>query len=66
MLNFSQKTVERIYRLAVVQLLNPIHHYLKSNHDRVSMRSVVVVEVIRMIFHTKLLQIFNLTTLGIQ
>ena len=50
------KTVERVYRLAVVQLWNPIHHSLRPNRDRVVMRSLVVVEEIRMIFHTKLLQ----------
>ena len=50
------KTVERVYRLAVVQLENPIHHSLWSNRDRVVMRSLVVVEEIRMIFPTKLLQ----------
>ena len=50
------KTVERVYRLAVVQLWNPIDHSLWSNCDRVSMRSLVVVEEIRMIFHTRLLQ----------
>ena len=49
-------TVERVYRLAVVQLQDPIHHSLWSNRDRVSMRSLVVVEEISMIFHTKLLQ----------
>ena len=61
-----QKTVERVSQLAVAQLQNPIDHSLWSNRDRVSMRSLVVVEEIRMIFHTKLSPVFNLTTFGIQ
>ena len=51
-----QKTVGRIFQLAVVQLQNPIDHSLWSNRDRVSMRSLVVVEETCMVFHTKLLQ----------
>ena len=51
-----QKTVERVSRLAVVQLENPIDHSLWSNCDRVSMRSLVVVEETSMVFYTKLLQ----------
>ena len=51
-----QKTVERVSRLAVVQLWNPIDNSLWSNCDRVSMRSLVVVEETSMVFHTKLLQ----------
>ena len=49
-------TVEQLFILAVDQLQNPIHHSLWSNRDRVVMRSLVVVEEIRMIFHTKLFQ----------
>ena len=60
-----QKTVERVYRLAVVQLQNPIDHSLWSNRDRVSMRSLVVVEETNMVFQTKL-PVFNLSTFGIQ
>ena len=51
-----QETVERVFQLAVVQLYNPIDHSLWSNCDRASMRSLVVVEEISMIFHTKLLK----------
>ena len=50
------KTVERVYRLAIVQLYDPIHHFLWSNRDRVSMRSLVVVEETCMISHIRLLQ----------
>ena len=60
-----QKTVERVYRLAVVQLWNPIHHSLWSNRDRVVMRSPVVVEEIWIISHTRP-PVFNLTTFGTQ
>ena len=45
-----QKTVERVFQLAVVQLWNPIDHSLCSNCDRVSMRSLVVVEEINIVF----------------
>ena len=45
-----QKTVERVSRLAVVQLYNPTDHSPWSDRDRVSMRSLVVVEEKRMIF----------------
>ena len=51
-----QNTVERVFQLAVAQLSNPIGHPLWSNRDRVSMRSLVVVEETSMVFHTKLLQ----------
>ena len=51
-----QKTVERVFQLAVVQLQNPIDHSLWSNCDRVSMRSLVVVEETNIVFHTILLQ----------
>ena len=50
------KTVERVYRLAVVQLYNAIHHSLWSNRDRDVMRSLVVVEETCMLSHTRLLQ----------
>ena len=50
------KTVERVYRLAVVQLWSPIDHSLWSNRDRVAMRSLVVVEETCMISHVRLLQ----------
>ena len=47
-----QKTVERVFQLAVVHLQNPIDHSLWSNCDRVSMRSLVVVEETNIVFHT--------------
>ena len=50
------KTVEQLYRLTVVQLLNPLEHSLWSNRDRVSMKSLAVVEETCMISHTRLLQ----------
>ena len=50
-----QKTVERVFQLAVVQLYNPIDHSLWSNCDRVLMRSLVVVEETNIVFHTRLL-----------
>ena len=55
------KTVERVYRLAVVQLWSPIHHSLWSNCDRVSMRSLVVVrrQVWSFIQNFSSLQSFN-------
>ena len=56
MLNFSTRLLNEFYLLAVDQLWNPMELSLWSNRDRVSMRSLVVVEEIRMIFHTKLLQ----------
>ena len=61
-----QKTVERVFQLAVVRLLNPIDHSLWSNCDRVSMRSLVVVEETSMVFHTKTSPVFNLSTFGMQ
>ena len=51
-----QKTDERVFQLAVVQLCNRIDHSLWSNCDRVSMRSLVVVEETNIVFHTRLLQ----------
>ena len=51
-----EKTVERVYRLAVVQLQSPIHHSLGSNRDGDVLRSLVVVEETCMISHTRLLQ----------
>ena len=53
----SKKTVERVFQLAVCKLQNPIDHSLWSNCDRVSNRSLVVVQETRMVFHTRLLQI---------
>ena len=47
-------TVEQLLLLIVNQ--NPMELPLWSNRDRVSMRSLVVVEEIRMIFHIRLLQ----------
>ena len=51
-----QRTVERVFQLAVVQLYNPIDHSLWSSCDRVSMRSLVVVEETCMISHIELLR----------
>ena len=49
---FLQVTVERVFQLADVQLWNPIDHFLWSNRDRVSKRSLVVVEETNIVFHT--------------
>ena len=51
-----QKTVERVFQLAVVQLWSPIDHSLCSICDRVSMRSLVVVEETNIVFQIRLLQ----------
>ena len=61
-----QKTVERVSRLAVVQLQNPIAHSLWSNRDRVSMRSLVVVEGDKYGLSYKTSPVFNLSTFGMQ
>ena len=51
-----KRTAERVFQLAVVQLYNSIDHFLWSTCDRVSMRSLVVVEETNIVFHTRLLQ----------
>ena len=53
---FSKRLLNEFPEWLLFNCRNPIDHSLWSNCDRVSMRSLVVVEETNMVFHTKLLQ----------
>ena len=59
-----QKTVERVYRLAVVQLWNPIHNSLRSNHDCVAIFGGGRGDKYGLSYKTS--PVFNLTIFGVQ
>ena len=65
MLNFSKRLLNEFTDWLLFNCRTN-SSFLWSNRDRVSMRSLVVVEEIRIFFHTKFLQSSNLTTFGIQ
>ena len=53
---FSKRLLNEFSNWLLFNCKNPIDHSLWSNCDRVSMRSLVVVEETSIVFHTRLLQ----------